>query len=246
MSDSNQPAYANAVPWRRMLLESVAIILSILLAFSIDAGWDEFQERKQERAFLGSLLSDFEETRNRINTSIDRHNRFIALARQLLGLYGRGVPDVDRDELETMLGAVFFDWESLYLPSGSRDALFASGDIEIISNEELRAMLAAWPSKVADAAEDEVWISDDVMNSMAPYLNDKIRTRNVARLTSPDATELIAAIELVNYEDLWNDPKVDNLVSFRILNETYALRENVALRESVDEIIQVIEDELNR
>lgn len=246
MSERDQSIYANALPWRRMLLESTAIILSILLAFSIDAGWDEFQERKQERAFLGSLQSDFEETRTRINTSIDRHNRFIALARQLLGLYGRGAADIDNDELETMLGAVFFDWESLYLPSGSRDALFASGNIEIISNEELRTMLAAWPSKVADAAEDEAWIIDDVMNSLAPYLNGKVHTRNVARSTAPTATEHIPATEPVNYDDLWNDQMFDNLVSFRILNETYAVRENVALRESVDEIIQVIENELNR
>ena len=98
-----------AASWRRLLLESAAIILSILLAFSIDAGWDEFQERKQERAFLESLLSDFEETRTRIDASIDRHNRFISLARQLLILYDQGARKMDPDELETMLGAVFFD-----------------------------------------------------------------------------------------------------------------------------------------
>ncbi len=145
-----------------------------------------------------------------------------------------------------MLGAVFFDWESLYLPSGSRDALFASGDIEIISNEELRAMLAAWPSRVADAAEDDFLIANDVMNNSAPYLHGKIRTRNVARFTSSDAAERIPRIESVNYDVLWNDPLFDNIVTFRILNETYALRENGRLSEAVDEIIRVIEKELDR
>ncbi len=246
MSASDHPINANFKMWRRTLIESVAIILSILLAFAIDAGWDAFKERKQERAFLVSLLGDFEETRSRIDASIDRHGRFIALARQLLELYGHDATDLHPEELETMLGAVFFDWESLYLPSGSRDALFASGDIEIISNEELRAMLAAWPSRVADAVEDNRWIADDVMINLSPYLNNKVRTRNVARLTFSGAAEQIPGIESGNYDVLWNDPLFDNFVSYRILNETYALRENAALRENVDEIIRVIEDELNR
>lgn len=234
------------VQWRRTVVESVAIILSILLAFAIDAGWDAVKDRNREKAFLVSLLSEFEETRGRIDVSIDRHLQFIDLARQLIDFHGGDAPDIDAEVLETMLGQVFFDWGSLYLPSGSRDALFASADIEIISNEELRAMLAAWPSRVADAAEDDIWIANDVMNNLAPYLNSKIRTRNVARLTSSAATENIPKLESVNYDALRNDPLFDNLVTFRILNETYALGENRQLVEAVDEIIRVIKKELDQ
>jgi hypothetical protein len=99
---------------------------------------------------------------------------------------------------------------------------------------------------VADAAEDDAWIAKDVMNNMAPYLRGMIRIRNVARLTSPDAAERIPGIESVNYDALWDDPTFDNIVSFRILNETYALRENDRLSEAVDEIIRTIEKELQR
>lgn len=246
MSANDHPINGNFKMWRRTLIESVAIILSILLAFAIDAGWDAFKERKQERAFLESLLSDFGETRRRIDESTERHTMFIDSARQLLDLHGKDTAEFESGELETMLGAVFFDWESLYLPSGSRDALFASGDIEIITNEELRAMLAAWPSRVADAVEDNLWIANDVMINLAPYLNHRIRTRNVARFTFSDAAEHIPGIESVNYDVLRDDPLFDNFVSNRILSETYALRENAALREDVDVIIRVIEDELNR
>jgi len=228
------------------MVESVAIILSILLAFAIDAVWDPFKEHNQEKAFLASLLDDFEETRSRIDASTDVHMRFINLASQLLEFHGVDKPDIEPDALETMLGAVFFDWTSLYLPSGSRDALFSSGNIEIINNEELRAMLAAWPSLVMDAAEDDVWIANDVIYNMAPYLHSRIRTRNVIRATSPDAAEWIPRIESVDYDALWNDPMFENIVSFRILNETYALSENVRLHEAVDEIIQAIEKELKR
>ena len=234
------------IPWRRTMVESVAIILSILFAFAIDAGWDAIKERSQEKAFLVSLLSDFKETRSRIDESIDAHMRFIDLARQLLGLHGGDTRNIEPEALENMLSAVFFNWQSLYLPSGSRDALFASGDIEIIDNEELRAMLAAWPSVVADAAEDDILIANDIMNNLAPYLQSKIRTRNVVRISNSDAAELIPRIESVNYDALWNDPVFENLVTFRIVNEAYAVDENDRLSEAVDEIIRVIEKELDR
>nr|CAP48495.1 putative integron gene cassette protein [uncultured bacterium] len=228
------------------MVESVAIILTILLAFAIDAGWDANKERSQEKAFLVSLLNDFKETRGRIDESTDAHMRFIDLARQLLGLHGGDTSSIEPEALENMLSAVFFNWQSLYLPSGSRDALFASGDIEIIDNEESRAMLAAWPSVVADAAEDDILIANDVMNNLAPYLQSKIRTRNVVRISNSDAAELFPRIESVNYDALWNDPMFENLVTFRILNETFAVDENDRLSEAADEIMRVIEEELDR
>ena len=120
------------IPWRRTMVESVAIIFSILLAFAIDAGWDGLKERRQEKAFLMLLLGDFEETRSRIDESTDAHLRFIDFARQLLGLLDDDAPDIEPEAIEEMLSNVFFNWHSLYLPSGSRDALFASGDIGII------------------------------------------------------------------------------------------------------------------
>jgi len=234
------------IPWRRILIESVAIILSILLAFAIDAGWERFKERNKERVFLVSMLTDYKEARSRIDESKDLHNKVISQASQLLSFYDGDRSSIESEKLETILGAVFYNWSSLYLPAGSREALVASGDIEIITNEKLRAMLAAWPSRVADTAEDDILIANDVMNSMAPYLRSKIRTRNVTRMTNPDAAKLISPIESANYDALWNDPQFENFVTFRLLNETYAVYENNLLSEDANDIIRMIEEELNR
>lgn len=47
------------IPWSRIFVESVAIVGSILLAFAIDAWWDDQQERKQEQVYLGALHQEF-------------------------------------------------------------------------------------------------------------------------------------------------------------------------------------------
>jgi hypothetical protein len=234
-------------PWRRMMIESVAIILSILLAFAIDAGWDEYKESTREKAFLVSLLSDFKETNSRIDESTAVHLKYINSGRQLLSFYSNDASIIDSEALEKMLCDIFFDFTTLYLPSGTRDALFASGDIQIISNFKLRSMLAAWPTIVADALEDDSLIAYDVMNNMAPYLRSKVRTRNVMRFSGSNiAAEYISPIEAVNYDVLWSDPTFDNLVTFRIINESYSLFENDNLKKAANEIIQLIEKELQK
>lgn len=47
--------------WRSVLVESVVIVVSILLAFGIDAWWEERGRSGQEAAFLRGLIEDLRE-----------------------------------------------------------------------------------------------------------------------------------------------------------------------------------------
>ena len=49
------------IPWPRILAEGAAIVVSILLAFSIQAWWEERQDHVEEAAILASLLPELEE-----------------------------------------------------------------------------------------------------------------------------------------------------------------------------------------
>ena len=46
------------IPWPRILAEGLAIVVSILLAFWIQAWWEGRQEQSHERIVLQSLLDD--------------------------------------------------------------------------------------------------------------------------------------------------------------------------------------------
>ncbi len=51
------------IPWLRVFVEGVVIVASILLAFGIQAWWEETQERVEEQEILGgdlkALASEF-------------------------------------------------------------------------------------------------------------------------------------------------------------------------------------------
>ena len=46
--------------FKSRLGEAIAIVLSILAAFAIDAGWDEWQDRGEERELLVDLRTEYE------------------------------------------------------------------------------------------------------------------------------------------------------------------------------------------
>ena len=53
-----------AINWKRIAVEAAAIVVSILLAFAIDAWWDDRQERIEEREVLLGLKSEFSRYRD--------------------------------------------------------------------------------------------------------------------------------------------------------------------------------------
>jgi len=51
----------NHIQWKQIFAEGVAIVVSILLAFSIQAWWEERQEREDEQIILRSVLQELTE-----------------------------------------------------------------------------------------------------------------------------------------------------------------------------------------
>ena len=48
------------IPWPRILAEGTAIVVSILLAFSIEAWWTDRQEQAEQERILLALKKEFE------------------------------------------------------------------------------------------------------------------------------------------------------------------------------------------
>ncbi len=56
--NSQDPLTTN-IPWLRVFVEGVVIVGSILLAFGIDAWWEERSDAALEQRLLISLLAEF-------------------------------------------------------------------------------------------------------------------------------------------------------------------------------------------
>ena len=80
----------NDIPWKRLTAEGAAIVISILLAFWIDAWWEDRQRQKDEMATMRSLLSDLEYYQDSLRYS---DNVYDAARQSAITLLNAGLSD---------------------------------------------------------------------------------------------------------------------------------------------------------
>lgn len=119
-----------------LLLEGVVVVISILLAFWIDAAWDERQERQLEHAYLLAMREDVLRTIEETDRIHSRQTSLVDDARATVDMINAGA-NLPEDIRTSFL--------PIALPAESMDTyrdLVASGNTTIISNSEVRAAMS--------------------------------------------------------------------------------------------------------
>jgi hypothetical protein len=152
----NEPV--SQLQWRGRISGGLVIVVSILLAFAIDALWDERQERLEEQEVLAALLAEFQLNRTEAAEVIETHElgrlRVAVLARMTVAETG-ALRSVDAEEiLVAMANPRTFD------PIRSTiDSLIGGGQLGIIRDRELRKSLTSFINLSEDAEEDAAYLT---------------------------------------------------------------------------------------
>jgi hypothetical protein len=123
------------IPWKRLTVEAAAIVASILLAFSIDAWWENRSLSQDEVESLTLLQRD-------LNISITQLSDFSfyaeSAAKAALRAYANLSADgpYDRDSIHNDL--LFVDRKSLKLPNAAYTELLSTGNLRVIRNRAMR------------------------------------------------------------------------------------------------------------
>jgi hypothetical protein len=133
------------IPFLRLVAEGVTIVASILLAFGIDAWWDQRKDSAEEHEVLIGLEADFFDLRTRLS-QWDTYNRTgVRLLDQFLS---DSVARLDRAAADSAFFYVVL--VNVLDQGGPLEALMASGRLELIQNREIRLRLAKWPDWLED------------------------------------------------------------------------------------------------
>ena len=230
------------VPWLRLSAESVAIVASILLAFTLDAWWEQQQESGFERVLLESLQLEFSQNISEIDVISTRHGMFgedlesIRLViRENLG----NTIDLDVWELSALVY-----WTTSDMATGTVDGLLASGELRLLSSSELRNLLAAWPAEIADAQEDEILAREFIEFELTPSLlgQNVLSSTYLVRQELIDTGEIES--QLPSVQVTVTNELVD-LTTVRIRHERYAAGSLRRLRASARRILDIVEVELD-
>ena len=239
-----------AINWKRIAVEAAAIVVSILLAFAIDAWWDDRRERIEEREVLIGLKSEFSRYRDDLAISIEIQTNVLLSTSDLVVATRRGFWESEVHSFDTALVSLS-DPKSHDFGGGVLDALISSGRLEIISDNDLRVKLATWSEVFNEIRDDEnrnmAFISDQVYPYMlrwhiphsrgieicCSWTKWPLSTRSVT--DDPDALSR-----------LLTDPEFETMVELRHTDFSHlALEYENGIRE-MDEILDAIDESLGR
>jgi len=139
--------------WTRIAGESAAIVLGILLAFAIDAGWDARKDLLEEREILDALEQDFQENHAAAERVIRIHRDDNARFAYLTSLSPGQVGRLPEDSIHAIISGLSAPFTSDPV-RGTIDALLGAGKLDLIRSRELRDALIIFLNLVDDPRED--------------------------------------------------------------------------------------------
>jgi hypothetical protein len=130
--------------WRSAFRDMVLIVVSITIAFTMDAWWDGRQERRREAGHRTALTHEFGGLRVSLQGNLADVKRGIGATRAILAEMGNTQSTPDADSLASLFNSSY-DVGVQPPDGGALSAILSSGDIRLLQDDSLAYLLAEWP-----------------------------------------------------------------------------------------------------
>jgi hypothetical protein len=227
---------------RRLLLEALVIVASILAAFTLDRWWDARQAEREHQQVLEGLRSEFRgaqaeleryrDIQRRIQESV---NSIVTALRAAAASNSRfvAVPD-------TALGLAYI--APTARPSlGALAGLLASARLGVVRDPELRNALASWGGVFDELAEEEVESRVYVMDHLDPVLRARLDVSSFRAIILSQAEGSLSSTELNAMTSLPVDSEVAGVFAARQFYLHHGIDEYGPVLEHVERILQLID-----
>ena len=241
----------NGIGIRRLFAEGVMVVASILVAFALDAWWEERQLEQEMREDLTIVQAELTEN--------------IRLAEQMIEMMGR-VTDAGDSIVDAMLAkpdaaqievpGQWLYWGMFNNPTldpslGAIDAWIATGRLAGIRNAELRKRLASVRGKVDDVTEEQHIARELGTRDLYPLLSEVMNDLGpIAETFAAGLTQRqrIGVHDIAELEPMAipNGNGIQLLMQARILWYRASLGEMGDFRDELLEIQALLNEELER
>lgn len=239
---------ARNISWVKLTAEGAAIVVSILLAFGIDAWWDERQERMEEQRILTGLEEEFSVIHEVLSSHRDLHLTRLASLGALLSAIDKDTSSVTPALLSAALDELLAPTTS-DISNGTLHALLGSGRLEILSNRALRKKLVDWESAIGEVWDDQQAHSKLVHEQRVPFfVNEGYGFGDVNRVWYPESTVPVRVIsdDPAAMERLLNDPRFRSMIESGYLYKQHLTEEFEIAIAAVDDILAEIRTSLRQ
>ena len=155
-----------SIPWQRIAVEGIAIVASILLAFAIDAWWNDRQQHESEQVVLQTLLDDLRVKQILLADMSRFTEAIVESAETLLRAASNKDQMLIEDTIDQLIGDTWWTNNPALWDSAPLSQLVVGGNLSLISNIELVQELAALQvaiGRVKDHYRGDSQFHEDVM-----------------------------------------------------------------------------------
>ena len=221
------------IPWTRLTAEGVAIVVSILLAFSIEAWWAEHVDRRAHSVELSRLHEEFSEIRRHL--VMESRKQVNSAAVQLLEMFqGHVNREYPLEVSDALLSDITF-YGNFDVATPILDGIILSGRLDAFESERVVTAIFAWRLAIKEVTENDNRLRDIVIKQLIPVLAERgnlaaalLRTRS-----DPDGTTELSV-----------DDELEGHIALRIRMTKIFDRKLDSLRPVLDEVLVAIEHAL--
>jgi len=220
------------IPWKRIFVEATAIVASILLAFAIEAWWQNRTDRFVEAQYLQAMRADLLRSLELLDENEATQRRQVGYLESLL-LTNGDTPY--SDELRRWLDDGLFNVGTYEPQISALHELESSGQTQIIRNQELRRALASVRQRMngLENVQSDFQLSQQML--IDPFLVDNFDFSNLLpNRTASNETDL----SMLGTSDF------QSRVAFKIRLRREVSQSQRAVRSAFTEALELIETEL--
>ena len=174
--------------WTSIALELIVGFVGILAAFQVDRWYEERQLLSEEQAHLMALAADFNASRESLERALNLMRGAVDAALIILEHEPGGPTDMTSDDFYSLLRDV--QYMSAFEPQRrAYDVLVASGDIRVLTDEQLKADMAEYFARAAQADDRRNEMIMQRVTSFEPYLNENLDHAALVLKVHPNVSE---------------------------------------------------------
>jgi len=233
MSSSSQP-----VEWNRFLIEGVVIIASILVAFAIDAWWDDRQSRQAEINQLHSVAAELESNVVLIRAKLETLVVADAAAGEMMSWMGPEPRHVEQNELGETFRKMY-SIGSFALPRGASERFLAGDRADAVEDNVVRNAITKWYTDSGELERQYSWLRE-AHATLRDYLVDAVPTLELDR-SHPLMQDVQGSKFPFSLSDLLSDPDFESRMSQYLIRLRFVQSEAADLVEQQPKLLEVLQ-----